>query len=254
MDIALTRDIPRSLARCELTHLVREPIDHDRAVAQHETYCQVLSQLGLSLVRLPADEAYPDSPFVEDTAVVLDEVAVLASPGVASRRGEVGAVARALSRYRPLLRIEPPATLEGGDVLLVGRTLLVGQSARTNVAGIAGLARAVGYFGYELRPIPIRACLHLKSAVTALDEHTLLYSPAWIDAGALAPFSLLAVDAEEPGAANVLAVRGSVLAHPGYPRTLQRLSDAGYAVTPVDISEFLKAEAALTCKSLLLRS
>lgn len=254
MDIALTRDIPRSLERCELTHLQREPIDLDRAVAQHGAYCAALTGLGLDVVRLPADEAYPDCTFVEDTAVVLDEVAVLASPGVASRRGEIAAMARTLARYRPLLRIEPPATLEGGDVLILGRTILVGRSARTNVAGIAALARSVGYFGYQVRPIEVTACLHLKSAVTALDEETVLLNPAWIDRGALAPFRIIEVDPSEPGAANVLRVRDTVLAHPGFPATLQRIVAAGYSVTAVDISEFIKAEAALTCKSLLLRS
>ncbi len=253
MDIAVTRDIPRSLARCELTHLAREPIDYARAVSQHEAYCRTLGELGLSVVRLPADEAYPDCPFVEDTAVVLDEVAVLASPGVASRRGEVTAMARTLARYRPLLRVEPPATLEGGDVLVMGRTILVGRSARTNVGGIAALARAVGYFGYQVRPIEVTACLHLKSAVTALDDQTVLLNPAWVDRGALAPFQIIEVDEAEPGAANVLRVREAVLAHPGYRKTLERLVDAGYSVIPVEISEVLKAEAALTCKSLLLR-
>ncbi len=254
MDIAITRDIPQSILRCELTHLDREPIDYARAVTQHEAYCQVLSELGLSLSRLPADEAYPDCPFVEDTAVVLDELAILASPGVASRRGEVTTIARVLSRYRPLSRIEPPATLEGGDVLVMGRTIFVGKSSRTNVAGIAALAKFVGYFGYRVRPIEVAGCLHLKSAVTALDGETVLLNPAWIDRGALAELRIIEVAPEEPGAANVLSVRDSVLSHPGFPRTLERLVAASYRVAPVDISEFLKAEAALTCKSLLLRS
>src|SRR5689334_152385 len=117
MDLAITRDLPRSLSRCELTHLAREPIDHRRAVAQHEAYCAALAAAGLTVIRLPADENHPDCCFVEDTAVVLDELAVIAAPGAASRRGETAAVALALSRYRPLARIELPATLEGGDVL-----------------------------------------------------------------------------------------------------------------------------------------
>lgn len=226
-------------------------------MAQHDAYCAALGALGLTVIRLPADDAYPDCCFVEDAAVVLDEVAVLTSPGVASRRGELPPIAQALSRYRSLERIELPATLEGGDVLVLGRLIFVGRSARTNDVGIAALATAVAPWEYQVIPIPITACLHLKSAVTALDEQTLLANPAWLDRKALQSFRdfrILEVAPEEPGAANVLRVRDALFAHPGFPRTLQRLERAGYAVTPIDISEFLKAEAALTCKSLLFRA
>ena len=253
MDIALTREIPRSLVRCELTHRPREPIDHAAAVAQHDAYCAALQSLGLDVVRLPADEAYPDCCFVEDTAIVLDEVAVLCSPGVPSRRGEVLTVARALARYRPLVRIEQPATLEGGDVLQLGRSLFVGCSARTNPAGIAALRNAVEAFGYRVVPVPLTGCLHLKSAVTALDDQTLLANPAWLDPLDFAGLRIVAVDPAEPDAANVLRVRSALFAHTGFARTIDRLSALGYAVTPLDVSEFLKAEAALTCKSLLFR-
>jgi dimethylargininase len=252
MDLAITRAIPRSLERCELTHLDRQPISHERAVQQHQAYCDALTALGLTLIQLPADEAHPDCCFVEDTAVVLPEVAVLASLGAASRRGELPAIAQTLARYRPLHPIELPATLEGGDVLLLGKSLFVGRTTRTNDAGIAALAAAVARWGYQVVPVPVFDCLHLKSAVTALDEKTVLANPAYFDRAPFRGLGILEVDPEEPGAANVLAVRGKLLAHPGYPRTLERLVRAGYEVTPVDISEFLKAEAALTCKSLLL--
>ena len=253
MDIAITREIPRSLERCELTHLTREPIDYARAVAQHQVYCDALAAAGLTVIRLPADEAHPDCCFVEDTAVVLDEVAVIASPGAAARRGETAAIARALSRYRSLVHLALPATLEGGDVLQLGRTILVGRSARTNDAGIAALAAAVAPWGYQIVPIPVAGCLHLKSAVTALDDQTLLINPLHFDRVAVTGFRILEVAPEEPGAANVLRVGNTLFAHPGFPRTLERLTQAGYAVTPIDIAEFLKAEAALTCKSLLFK-
>jgi len=253
MDIAITREIPRSLERCELTHLAREPIDYERAASQHETYCAALAGLGLDVLRLPADEAHPDCCFVEDTAVVLDEVAVLASPGVASRRGELPAIAAALSHFRPLVRIALPATLEGGDVLQLGRQLLVGRSLRTSAAGIAALAAAVAPWGYQVRTVEVRGCLHLKSAVTAIDAQTLLVNPDWIDREVLRGHALVEVDPEEPGAANVLRVREALFAHAGYPRTIARLVRAGHIVNPINISEFLKAEAALTCKSLLFR-
>lgn len=254
MDVAITRELPSTLAQCELTHLAREPIDYARATAQHQAYCDALAALGLTVLRLPADPAYPDCCFVEDTAVVLDEVAVITCPGAASRRGETAVIASTLARYRPLFHLTLPATLEGGDVLHVGQRLFVGRTTRTNEAGISALAAAVAPWGYQVVPVAVSGCLHLKSAVTAVDAQTLLGNPALFDRSAMADLRLLTVADDEPGAANVLAVRGALLCHSGFPRTAERLAAAGYAVRPIDISEFLKAEAALTCKSLLLRA
>ena len=253
MDVALTREIPRSIERCELTFVDRVPIDYERAAAQHRDYCDRLGALGLEVLRLPADEACPDCCFVEDTAVVLDEVAILASLGSPSRRGESAAIEAALAPYRRIERIRLPATLEGGDVLQVGRRIFVGVTTRTNEAGVEALRRIAGPHGYDVVPARAPGCLHLKSAVTALDDGTLLANRAWLAAEPFASFRILDVAPEEPGAANVLRVRGEIWAHPGFPRTLDRLDHEGYRVTAVDISEFVKAEAALTCKSLLFR-
>ena len=253
MDIALTRGVSPSIDRCELTHIGREPIDLPRALAQHEDYCDRLEAMGLEVLRLPADPDCPDCCFVEDTAVVLDEVAVLTPLGTPARRAEVPAIASALAHYRALAHIELPATLEGGDVLRVGRRIFVGLSTRTNAAGSDALRSIVAPFGYEVVPASVTGCLHLKSAVTALDDESVLANPAWFEAAALAPLRVVSIAAEEPGAANVLGVRGQIWAHAGFPRTIEHLEGLGYRVTPVDISEFLKAEAALTCKSLLFR-
>jgi dimethylargininase len=253
MDIALTRGVSPSIDRCELTHIDREPIDLARAVAQHEEYCRGLEALGLEVLRLPADPACPDCCFVEDTAVVLDEVAVLAPLGTPSRRAESPAIEEALSGHRRIARIELPATLEGGDVLRVGRRIFVGLSTRTNAAGARALRGIAGPFGYEVTPVAVTGCLHLKSAVTAVDDETVLANPTWFESGPLAPLGVVTVAEDEPGAANVLAVRGEVWAHPGFVRTNEKLAALGYRVTQVDISEFIKAEAALTCKSLLFR-
>jgi dimethylargininase len=174
-------------------------------------------------------------------------------PGVASRRGEIPAVEAALSPYRAVERTALPATIEGGDVLRVGRTLFVGRSPRTNEAGISRLAAVATPLGYRVVSVAVTGCLHLKSAVTALDDERLLVNPAWIDMAPLAGFGAVTVAPEEPDAANVLRVAGLVVAHPGFPRTLDRIEALGYAVRPLDVSEFVKAEAALTCKSLLFR-
>lgn len=255
-DIAITCGVARSIARCELTFLARSAIDHARAAAQHEQYCDRLEQLGLTVVRLPADEAFPDGCFVEDTAVVLVEVAIVTTLGAVSRRGETPAIETALANYRHIERLSPPATLEGGDVLVIGKRIFVGRTTRTNDQGIAALGRIAGPHGYAVTPVDVPGCLHLKSAVTALDDDTLLVSRTLLEAGGLAALSALRVievDAREPGAANVLRVRGQIWAHAGFPHTLERLARAGFAVTPIDIGELVKAEAALTCLSLLLR-
>jgi len=209
--------------------------------------------VGLEVVELPADPALPDSCFVEDVAIVLDEVALLTMPGAASRREEVGAVAGALARHRPLERVALPATLEGGDVLRVERTLYVGRSGRTNEGGIERLREVAEPHGYRVVPVRVDGCLHLKSAVTALGDERVLANPAGADLGAFEGLEVVAVADDEPGAANVVRVREVVLAHSGFPRTLDRLLSLGYDVRPLDVSEFLKAEAALTCKSLLFR-
>jgi dimethylargininase len=253
MDIALTRGVSPAIDRCELTHIAREPIDLARAVAQHEDYCQRLEALGMEVVRLAADVACPDCCFVEDTAVVLDEIAILTPLGTPARRAESPVIEEALRHFRKVARIELPATLEGGDVLCVGRRIFVGRTTRTNDAGILALRAIVAPFGYEVTPVVVTGCLHLKSAVTAVDDETVVANPAWFDSAPLAPLRVVTVAAGEPGAANVLAVRGEVWAHPGFPRTNEALAALGYRVTPVDISEFIKAEAALTCKSVLFR-
>jgi dimethylargininase len=253
VDVAVVRGVPPSINECELTHLERQPIDLERAEHQHAAYVRLLRDLGLEVVEIPADPDFPDCCFVEDVAVVLDEAAILTLPGAASRRGETPAVSEALGRFRRVVRIEAPATLEGGDVLAVGRTLFVGLSARTNRAGIEQLRALVEPLGYRVLAVPVLGCLHLKSAVTALDDEHVLANPGWIDLGPLTGLEIVPVDSREPGAANVLRVRETIVSHPGFPRTLDLLRERGYSVRPLDVSEFIKAEAALTCKSLLFR-
>jgi dimethylargininase len=252
--VAIVRELARSIERCEITHIAREPIDFERALRQHQAYVAGLERNRLEVVRLPADERHPDGCFVEDAAVVLDELAVIAMPGAASRRGETADVEGALCGYRErIARIPLPATLDGGDVLVHGRRAFVGRTTRTNAAGIDALRRAIAPFGYDVVPVAVSGCLHLKSAVTAIDDHLLLANRAWLDAGAFADVELVDVDAGEPGAANVLRVGDELWAHPGHPRTLERLVRLGHPVVAMDVSEFVKAEAALTCKSLIFR-
>jgi dimethylargininase len=250
--VALTRAVSPSISECELTHLDRLPIDLERAAAQHADYEAALRALGCEVRRVPAAPDNPDAVFIEDTAVVLDEIAVLTRPGAESRRAEVEPVAKELAAYRPLARIEEPGTVDGGDVMLVGRTLFVGRTLRTNDDGIAQLGELVRPYGYTVAPVEVQGCLHLKSAVTALDDGTVLCNPQWVQPAAFAPLDVMLVDEAEPNAANVVRVGSTLLAAEAYPRTNTALQAAGYTLVTVPADELAKAEGAVTCCSLIV--
>ena len=254
MLIAITRGVSPTMAQCELTHLPRQPIDLDQAIAQHHAYEECLAALGCEVQRLPAEADLPDSVFVEDTALVLDEVAVITRPGAISRRPETEAVTAALISYRPLRYLEAPGTLDGGDVLRLGRRLFVGQSSRSNEAGIAQLGQLVAPFGYTVHGVTIQDCLHLKTAVTQVAPDTLLVNRAWVDPAVFGPWRLIDVALAEPFAANALLVNDTVVYPTTYTLTRRRLQEAGLPVTGVDVSELLKAEGAVTCCSLLFEA
>jgi len=249
--IAITRPVSASLARCELTHLSREPIDVPRARAQHASYERLLGSLGVSVVRADSAPELPDAVFIEDTAIVLDEIAVLTRPGAVSRREETASVAALLESYRTLRAMTAPATLDGGDVLRCGRTLYAGRSGRTNDAGIAQLGSLVAPFGYEVVPVSFSGCLHLKSAVTALADDLLLVNPEWVSPDAFPAQQALFVDDGEPYAANALRVGDAVVFPARFPRTRARLIERGLRVAEIACDELAKAEGALTCCSLL---
>jgi dimethylargininase len=215
-----------------------------------------LAALGCRIEWLPPLAELPDGGFVEDTAVLLPEVAVIARPGVASRRGEIGSVAAALAGHLEVRRISAPARLEGGDVLRIGRMLYVGQArgrgGRTNAAGAAQLAEALRPFGYSVRPVAMFGCLHLKSACTFIPPRTLLVNPVWVEAAEFPTAAVVTVDPQEPYGANTLTVGELTLVSAAYPRTQERLNAAGIATRALDVSELHKAEGALTCMSLLL--
>lgn len=246
------RAISPRLAEGELTHLERSPIDIDAARAQHGTYARALGALGCDVREVEAAPEYPDSVFIEDTAVVFDEIAVITRPGAPSRRGETAGVERALAPLRPLARIVGSGTLDGGDVLVVGKRVFVGRTGRTNQEGIAQLGAVLAPFGYVVEAVDVNGCLHLKTAVTALDDRTVLVNPAWIAADALAGLARVEVDPAEPMGANVVRIGDALLYGAAYPRTLARLVARGYAPVCVDASEVAKAEGAVTCCSLIL--
>lgn len=254
MLIALTREISPAIASCQITHVPRVPIDVDLARAQHREYEDALREAGCSLTRLPAGEALPDSVFIEDAAVVFDELAVIARPGAESRRRETHRVADELSRYRTLRFIEPPGTLDGGDVALVGRHVYVGRSGRTNDDGIAQMRAILAGSGYTVTGVDVTGCLHLKSAVTSVGDHLLLVNPKWVARDIFADCDVVEVDPAEPYAANALRVAEQVIYPVAFPRTAKRLERRGVRLREVDASELAKAEGALTCCSLIFEA
>jgi dimethylargininase len=250
--VAITRAVSPALADCELTCQPRVPIDVELARAQHQAYERALAAAGYRVEQLDADEAMPDSVFVEDLAVVFDELAILTRPGADSRRPEMAAIAAALAAYRPLYAIEAPATVDGGDVLVAGRHVFVGDSTRTNSAAAAQMRRLLEPLGYTVIQTGVRGCLHLKSAVTALDDRRLLVNPSWIDAAAFAGFTLVEIAADEPSAANALRLADRIIVAAAFPRTADRVAALGLRVERVEASELAKAEGAVTCCSLIV--
>jgi dimethylargininase len=250
---AITRAISPSINNCELEYLERQEIDLAKAAAQHQAYERFLAEMGASVIALPAEPGLPDSVFVEDPAIVLDEVAVMTRMGALSRRREADTLAEVLARFRPLRWIQEPATLEGGDVMRIGRKLFVGASARTNAAGIDQLRRELEPFAYEVHAVPVRRCLHLKSAVTYLGDGAVVVNRSLIDSAPLAEFRMIDVAADEPWAANTLALGGVVLIPAAYPHTAAILEREGLRIRTIDISELMKAESGLTCSSLIFK-
>lgn len=253
MLIAIVREVSERMAACQLSFVQRLPIDLEKARMQHAGYCRALESLGCKVVSLPEEPGLADAVFVEDVALVLDEVAVMTRPGAASRRGEGASIEPVLAAFRPVLRIEPPGTLDGGDVLRLGRDIHIGLAARSNAEGIAQLQTLLAPYGYRVHAVPTQGCLHLKSAVTQVGIDTLLVQPEWVDASRFGGFRQIEVDPGETHAANALLIGDRVLYPGSFPRTAQRLGDAGIQVSTIDVSELRKAEGATTCCSLVFQ-
>jgi dimethylargininase len=251
---AITRAVSPAIVDCELSFIPRQPIDLQIAREQHHSYEQLLEKLGACVVSLASEPDLPDSMFVEDPAIVLDELAVIFPLGTESRRLEAASLAEAISKFRTLRYVALPGNLEGGDILRIGRKLFVGVTKRSNAEGIRQLAAILVPHHYEVIPVPVTGCLHLKSAVTCLGRQTLLGNRAWFDAAPFSGYDWIDVDPAEPHAANALALGNTVIFPASFPRTRARVEAQGFDVTPLDISELQKAESGLTCSSLIFQA
>ncbi len=251
---ALTRAVSASLASCELTWLDRREIDIELAIEQHKQYEKALAALGVRVIPLPERPELPDAVFVEDPLLVFDEVAIVTRMGAASRRAESQSLAEAIAAFRPVRSILEPAALEGGDVMRIGRDVFVGLSSRTNAAGVGQLAKELEPFGYRVIPVEVRGCLHLKSACCPMGDGKILANTAWFDPGPLQDYRIIEVAADEPGAANILRIGDTVLMPESFPHTREIVRREGLGVRTVDISELMKAEAAVTCSSVIFEA
>jgi dimethylargininase len=251
--IAMTRGVPQSFKACQLTHIEREPIDVDLAREQHAAYTALLVEHGCEIVDLPADDALPDCVFIEDTAVVFDEIAIATVPGAPSRRDEVDPVAGALANHRNVVFLSGDATLDGGDVLTIGKDVYVGVGQRSEATAVFELHSQLENWDYTVHPVPFSGCLHLKTAVTRLRDDLVLANTSWVDPAVFGGRRVVDVDPSEPMAANVLNLGNEILMPKRFPKTAERVRHAGLTVRTIDLSELQKAEGGMTCCSLIFR-
>lgn len=252
MTVAITRKISPRFHECELTHLERTPIDIEIARTQHSEYVRALSNLGCRVIELPEEPDLPDSVFVEDTAIILPEVAVVTRPGADSRKAEIDTVARVISEFRQIVKVREPATLDGGDVLILGKNIYIGLSTRSNHSAVDQIQELLYFHGYKVCGVPLRDCLHLKTAVTRVDDQTLLINRDWVDTRPFEGYKWIEVDASEPYAANCLPIKGRIIFPKTYPGTQAKLASNGYEVYVVNVDELAKAEGGVTCCSLII--
>jgi len=250
--LAITREISPRFNECEITHIERTPIDLEVARAQHAGYVSALKQLGCDVLELPAEADFPDSVFVEDTAFILPHAAVITRPGADSRKPETESITQALSPHIKLLHIREPATLDGGDVLVIGKNIFIGITTRSNQNAIDQLNALLKDDGYTVTGVELHDCLHLKSAVTRVDDETLLINKNWVDAHHFESYKLIEVDPSEPYAANCLPIGDSIIYPTAFPKTDTKLQAHGYKTVNVEVDELAKAEGAVTCCSLIL--
>lgn len=219
-------------------------------VEQHRLYRQALLSLGLDIVVLPPEPAYPDGYFVEDPAIITPKLAIITRPGASSRQGEEITLEPFLTYYRPVFHITPPGTLDGGDVLMVGNHFFIGLSDRTNLEGANQLAVHLSAFGHTSETIPVKGGLHLKSSVNLVGKDTLLITGLLVGHPAFASYQKILVDEEEEYAANTLWVNDTLLVPAGFPKTSNKLATLGAQIIELDVSEVRKMDGGLTCMSL----
>jgi len=252
--LAITHVPSPNMQRGERTFVDELVVDYELSLRQHAEYRAALQRCGAEVIVLDVNRTMPDCVFVEDTAIVLRELAVMMSPGAESRRGEPAGIEPSLRQFREVRRVKRPATIDGGDVVVAGRSIYVGESPRTNSEGIAALRETLAPFGYSVTGVPVRQCLHLKTACSALPDGRFLVNAEWIDASPLPAERLVSVPADEPWAGDVLVIGNQIILAEAFPQTADLLSGLGFETIPVAVSEFAKVEGGVTCLSLVFEA
>jgi len=249
--VAITHVPSPNMHRAERTFVDDSEVDYELSLRQHAGYRGALEQCGAKVIVLDVNRTMPDCVFVEDTAIVLPELAVMMSPGAESRRAEPAGIEPALRQFREIRRIKRPATMDGGDVVVAGRTVYVGESERTNGDGVRALRETLAPFGYSVFGVPVRGCLHLKSACSALPDGRFLVNADWIDVSPLPGARLVDLPLEEPWAGDVLVIGNRIILSDSFPSTAELLASFDFETIPVAVSEFAKVEGGVTCLSLV---
>lgn len=250
-EFAIVRAIPDTFPDCVTSFQNTPEINVELARQQHESYCKTLERLGLTLIRLNADDALPDCCFTEDTAIVIDDLAIITYPGVPVRVAETMEMEKTLTLLKKMYHISPPATLDGGDVLKIDNNLFIGNSARTNEEGIRQVAAIVNPKGFEVIGVKLWNTLHLKSVCTYLGNGCILFAEGYLDDKIFSQYDKVIVPKEEQYCANCLVVNGTVLIPKGFPKTKSLIDAKGFSVIEMDTSEIEKADGALTCLSVI---
>jgi dimethylargininase len=246
---AITRKPGKNFADGLTTSDLR-PSDYQLVLQQHTIYVETLKSIGLNTIELDAQSDYPDAHFVEDTAVVAPEFAIITHPGATSRQGEEESIAVILAPHRTLEYIHAPGTLDGGDVLMIGDHFFIGISERTNLDGAQQLGKILEKYAKTWSMIPVGAGLHFKSSVNYVAQNTLIVTRDFADHEALKEYAKIIVNREEEYAANVLRVNDCLLVPKGFPDTKTKLSTLDLKIIELDVSEMQKMDGGLTCLSL----
>ncbi len=247
---AITRKPAPNFGKGITTAVNAEPPDYEKMLAQHCAYVETLKKLGLAVTVLDPEPDYPDAHFVEDTAVVTPDVAVITRPGADARRGEIATIAPVLADFREIRCIEAPGTLDGGDVLMIGKHFLIGISDRTNPAGAQQLGRILEDYGNTWSAVPLASGLHLKSSLNWVGKNFMLVTRDFANLEPIAGYERIIVEPDEEYAANILPVNDVLIMPAGFPKTRKQLEKTGLEIIELDTSECRKMDGALTCLSL----
>lgn len=248
---AIIRGVPNTYEKCITSRTFENKIHAELAREQHMQYCEILEQLGLTLIIIQPDDRFPDCCFVEDPAIVIGEIAILSRMGAKSRIGEEIQVGNTLSKYKEVHQIKPPGTIDGGDVLRIDEKVYIGLSERTNHFAIQQVHTIISDYGYRVIPVKIRNILHLKSACTYIGNNYIVMFPGHFDDRIFSEYDKIIIGEREAHSANCLSVNGKVLVQKGYPHTKSLIENEGFETVEIEISEFRKGGGSLTCLSII---